>query len=184
MFIHLLPITTPNFHSGVYCTLFSVHVGWVGRPYPYTQFRPRQTDAWRRKWQLTPVFLPGESHGLRSLVATVHGVTRVGHYLETEPPPTDAWHIIANSDTRPHQTTRAPCAHCFSLQCIVEIWKKWVLFFPRTGPRSVQAGTAASILLPWRDSITKKGITIKKTKGQQSWEMEERNYFWWNQNFS
>ena len=22
---------------------------------------------WRRKWQLTPVFLPGESHGLRSL---------------------------------------------------------------------------------------------------------------------
>ena len=23
---------------------------------------------WRRKWQLTPVFLPGESHGRRSLV--------------------------------------------------------------------------------------------------------------------
>ena len=23
---------------------------------------------WRRKWQLTPVFLPGKSHGLRSLV--------------------------------------------------------------------------------------------------------------------
>ena len=23
---------------------------------------------WRRKWQLTPVFLPGESHGWRSLV--------------------------------------------------------------------------------------------------------------------
>ena len=22
---------------------------------------------WRRKWQLTPVFLPGESHGQRSL---------------------------------------------------------------------------------------------------------------------
>ena len=22
---------------------------------------------WRRKWQLTPVFLPGKSHGLRSL---------------------------------------------------------------------------------------------------------------------
>ena len=25
-------------------------------------------DPWRRKWQPTPVFLPGESHGLRSLV--------------------------------------------------------------------------------------------------------------------
>ena len=23
---------------------------------------------WRRKWQLTPVFLPGESHGQRNLV--------------------------------------------------------------------------------------------------------------------
>ena len=23
---------------------------------------------WRREWQVTPVFLPGESHGLRSLV--------------------------------------------------------------------------------------------------------------------
>ena len=30
---------------------------------------------WRRKWQPTPVFLLGESHGQRSLVGTVHGVT-------------------------------------------------------------------------------------------------------------
>ena len=29
---------------------------------------------WKRAWQPTPVFLPGESHGQRSL-ATVHGVT-------------------------------------------------------------------------------------------------------------
>ena len=27
-----------------------------------------QEDPWRRKWQATPVFLPGESHGLSSLV--------------------------------------------------------------------------------------------------------------------
>ena len=27
-----------------------------------------QEDPWRRKWQPTPVFLPGESHGQRSLV--------------------------------------------------------------------------------------------------------------------
>ena len=25
-------------------------------------------DPWRRKWQLTPVFFPGKSHGQRSLV--------------------------------------------------------------------------------------------------------------------
>ena len=32
---------------------------------------------WRRAWPPTPVFLPGEFHGQRSLVAyTVHGVTK------------------------------------------------------------------------------------------------------------
>ena len=31
---------------------------------------------WRREWQPTPVFLPGEVHGQRSLTATVHGVAK------------------------------------------------------------------------------------------------------------
>ena len=31
---------------------------------------------WRRKWQPTPVLLPGESHG--AWQATVYGVARVG----------------------------------------------------------------------------------------------------------
>ena len=31
---------------------------------------------WRRKWQPTPVFLPGESRGWGSLVAAVYGVTQ------------------------------------------------------------------------------------------------------------
>ena len=31
---------------------------------------------WRRTWQLTPVFLPGEPHGQRSLVATIHGIAK------------------------------------------------------------------------------------------------------------
>ena len=29
---------------------------------------PGQEDPWRREWQPTPVFLPGESHGQKSLV--------------------------------------------------------------------------------------------------------------------
>ena len=33
-----------------------------------------QKIVWRRKWLPTPVFLPGESHGRRSLVATAHGI--------------------------------------------------------------------------------------------------------------
>jgi len=31
---------------------------------------------WRRAWQLTSVFLPGKSHGQRSLGATVCGVAK------------------------------------------------------------------------------------------------------------
>ena len=31
---------------------------------------------WRRKWQPTPVFLPGESQGWGSLVSAVYGVTQ------------------------------------------------------------------------------------------------------------
>ena len=34
---------------------------------------------WRRKWQPTPVFLPGESHGQRSLAAYSPQGRRVGH---------------------------------------------------------------------------------------------------------
>ena len=33
-----------------------------------------QENTWRRKWQLTPVLLPGKSNGWRSLV--VHEVTK------------------------------------------------------------------------------------------------------------
>ena len=34
---------------------------------------------WRRKWQPTPVFLPGEFHGQRSLRAKFIVSQRVGH---------------------------------------------------------------------------------------------------------
>ena len=38
-------------------------------PHPWVGKMP-----WRREWQPTPVFLPGEFHGQRSLI--VHGVTK------------------------------------------------------------------------------------------------------------
>ena len=40
-----------------------------------------EKDPWRRKWQPTPVFFPGESHGQRRLEGTFNGVTRLGHNL-------------------------------------------------------------------------------------------------------
>ena len=40
---------------------------------------------WRRKWQPTPVFLPGELHGQRSLAGYSPGACkRVRHNLATE----------------------------------------------------------------------------------------------------
>ena len=48
---------------------------------------------WRRKWQPTPVFLPGESHGQRSLVATVLRGTEsdTTEHACTHIPVTDNW---------------------------------------------------------------------------------------------
>ena len=43
-----------------------------------------EKTSWRRKWQPTPVFLPGKSHGQRSWQATVHGLARVGQDLATK----------------------------------------------------------------------------------------------------
>ena len=44
-------------------------------------------DPWSRKWQPTPVFLPGKSHGQRTLGATVAGVaesqTQLSNWAET-----------------------------------------------------------------------------------------------------
>ena len=39
---------------------------------------------WRRKWHPTPVFLPGKSHGQRSLVAYIPQGVRVRHDWETK----------------------------------------------------------------------------------------------------
>ena len=39
---------------------------------------------WRRKWQPTPVFLPGKSHGQKSLMGYNPWGRRVGHDLATK----------------------------------------------------------------------------------------------------
>ena len=41
-------------------------------------------DPWRRKWQPTPVFLPGEFHGYRSLVGPSPWCRRVRHNWVTK----------------------------------------------------------------------------------------------------
>ena len=44
-----------------------------------------QEDSLEDEWQLTPVFLPGESHGQKGLVGyNPQGCKRVGYDLATE----------------------------------------------------------------------------------------------------
>ena len=49
------------------------------------------------KWQLTLASLPGESHGQRSFWATVFGVIRVGHDLETDNNSNDVAVIVSKA---------------------------------------------------------------------------------------
>ena len=51
-----------------------------------TRFHPKvRKIAWRKKWQYPPVFLPGKSHGQRSLVGySSWGKKRVGPDLVTK----------------------------------------------------------------------------------------------------
>ena len=41
---------------------------WISEEILLLTFKHATIKSWRRKWQPTPVFLPGESHGRRSLV--------------------------------------------------------------------------------------------------------------------
>ena len=63
----------------------------VKKPPANAEDRRRRFDPWvgktpwRRKWQPTPVFLPGESHRQRSLEGySPWGHKRVGHDLATK----------------------------------------------------------------------------------------------------
>ena len=65
---------------------FSFPSKWVFSPY-------YSLSPWRRKWQPTPVCLPGKSHGQRSLV----GYSLWGHKNQTQPltkPPPPPWFSI------------------------------------------------------------------------------------------
>ena len=56
---------------------------------------------WRRKWQPTPVFLPGESQGWRSLVGCRLWGRRVGH----------DWSNLAAAAATPTVPSMNPCPH-------------------------------------------------------------------------
>ena len=76
----------------IICIIYNLYSVYQGSGKESTcQFRGHSFDpwvgkiSWRRKWQPTPVFLPGKSHGQRSLASyTPWGRKRVGHNLATQ----------------------------------------------------------------------------------------------------
>ena len=69
---------------------------------------------WRREWQPTPVFLPGESHGQRRVCwATVHGVTKSRTWLSD-------FHSLTHSLTHTYIT----------VEFIIMYIKHLCIFFP------------------------------------------------------
>ena len=68
---------------------------------------------WKRAWQPTPVFLPGEFHKQRSLVATVHRVTKSRMCLKQlgRHAPVSAWgdENVLEMDSGDHHTTLWVC---------------------------------------------------------------------------
>ena len=92
-------VTTTTIHRSIYVTrqtipylyLYNQTLLWLSGKESTCQCRGRRFDPWvgkvpwRRKWQPTPIFLPGKSHGQRSPAGYNHGVTkRVGHDLVTK----------------------------------------------------------------------------------------------------
>ena len=88
----VLPIDSPRAHCILLPDLcfkntdLSISTSWSKfQIIPFIVLIPVRKIPWRRKWQPTPVFLPGKSHGQRSLVGySPWGHKRVGHNLGTE----------------------------------------------------------------------------------------------------
>ena len=78
--------------------------GWLSGKEPACSCRRLRFDPWarkipcKRKHQPSPVFLPGKSHGQRSLEAySPWGRKRVGHYLAAKQQQTLSWSLSMES---------------------------------------------------------------------------------------
>ena len=88
---------------------------------------------WGRKWLPTPAFLPGKSHGERSLVGCTHAVARVGHDLVTKlPPPPSARHWVLTAWWPRHQLGQTTLFSLGSSWRRIDLW--WICFCFATIP--------------------------------------------------
>ena len=79
---------------------------------PLTIFRKAFSNIWRRKWQPTPVFLPGKSHGQRSLVGCSPWGCRVRHDWVTN---TYLWLIYRSRQMKSVQAPSLWFSVCYTI---------------------------------------------------------------------
>ena len=127
---------------------------------------------WRRKWQPTPVFLPGESQGWGSLVGAIYGAHRVGHDWSDLAAAAAGSIILIKThiDTWNDFCLNFRCLSCdflklvltvlevIALTCINPVCKKFAFFFQShcTACRIVVPQTGIKLVLPtveaWRSN--------------------------------
>ena len=85
---------------------------WLSGKESDCQFRRRRRQGlgpwvrkipWRRKWQPTPVFLPGNPMDREAWQATVHGITKSGTHLTTCMPARASAHTHTYTPAKDHK---------------------------------------------------------------------------------
>ena len=115
---------------------------------------------WRRPWQPTPVFLPGESHGQRSLVYTTWGF-KESDSTECAPTHTHSTHTQVKCQVLASQLNEK---HGFYI--LTKKMKPWRKSFPHLQCRSVDCGSdSISCIIT---SFAELPIGVKIGKGPQN----------------
>ena len=117
---------------------------------------PKGKIPWRRKWQPTPIFLPGKSHGLRSLVGYSPGgrkesdTTEQCHFhLRVE------WHFPNWPPCCKHLFNRSICVKCCNFLFV--FGKQSFFFFTCIDPwiELLSADVLNIIILLWTRHCSK-----------------------------
>ena len=114
---------------------------WVGK------------TPWRRAWQPSPVFLPGESHGERSLQATAHGLAQRWAWMKELSPHAWVacwlWYMVSHLSDLPAQCSLGP-ASIFRLphseMCLPEFQPSYLCGQPQKG---AEAGYPKGCTFGW-----------------------------------
>ena len=137
---------------------------------------------WRRAWQPTPAFLPGESHGQRSPAGYRQGLQRVGH----------EWSDLAHTHTHTH-------VHIYeakSLSCVQPFVTPWTVAYQVPSMRFSRQEYWSGLPFPSAEDLPDPGTQVSHIAGRcfTVWATREactyiytRTYNWvtvlytWNQ---